>query len=240
VNHLVGTYEGTQSMDASRAKSPIAAAAVVGFIAARPLFWYQSSLLRLWGGYAAKLLLDHSALLRLWADKAPKPLFEFQSSLFRLCADDCELVARSCEERVEALSTAMEQQQLGTLLQNLPTRLGESSEDHLGRLGQKEVSPNSDEAQEANEPVTVQTSDLVAEDMGRGSETSVKLATDQDVTAVKHAAMPLKETAKSVSEAPNAGQRTPRISKARVERKAFSTKKSARKTMKSQKEPDRK
>jgi hypothetical protein len=225
-------------MHASRAKSPIAAAAVVGFNAARPLFWYQSSLLRLWGGYAAKLLLSQSSLLRLWADNAPKPLFEFQSSLLRLCADDCELLARSCDERVEALSTAMERQQFGTLLQNLPSRLSEDSEDHGGPLERKEVSPNSDEAHEASKPAIVQISDL--EDMGTLSETSVKLATEREETPAEHAAMPLKDAAESVPGAANAKQRAPRISKAHAEKKAPSTKKSARKTMKPRKKPDRK
>jgi hypothetical protein len=232
--------EATQILHVNRAKVPIAAAAVVGFNAARPLFWYQSSLLTVWGGSATKLLLLQSSLLRLWADTAPKPLFEFQSSLVRLCADNCELIARSYEERVEVLSTAVEQQQFGTLLQNCPTGLSEGSENHAGPLGRNQVPSNSEEVRQDNKPVVDRMSDLAAEAVGTLSDTSVKIATDQAETAVKHAATAVEEAAGSVPEAANARQRAPRISKAHVGNKASSAKKIARKTMKSRKKPDRK
>ena len=221
-------------MDVNRAKARVTAAAVVGFNAARPSFWYQASLLRLWGGNAAKLLVHQSSLLRLWADAAPKPFFELQSALLRLCADNCELFARSCDERVEVVATAVEQQQFGTLLQNLPTRLGGWSEIH-DPLGRKEVSPI--KAQNEIKPVIDQMSNLAAEDMRTLSETSGELATDQEETALQHAATLPRETAKSATEA---GQRAPRPGKAYAEKRAPSSKKLARKTMKSQKKPHRK
>ena len=229
--------EGPQSMDMNRAKAAVTAAAVVGFNAGWPLFWCQASLLRLWGGNAAKLLLHQSSLLRLWADTAPKPLFELQSAMLRFCADNCELVARSYDERAEVVTTAVEQHQFGTLLQSLPARLSGASENHGGHLGRKEVSPNSDEAQNKNRPVIDQMSNLVAEDMRKLSETSEVLATDQEETALRHAAIPFGETAKSAIEAE---QRAPRASEAYAEKRAPSSKKLARKTMKSQKKPRRK
>jgi hypothetical protein len=42
---------------------------------------------------------------------AAKPFVEFQTSMLRLWADNFELVARNYEKGLEALSTAIEQQQ---------------------------------------------------------------------------------------------------------------------------------
>jgi hypothetical protein len=234
--------EGTQSMGVSSAKAPVAAAAVVGLNAARPSFWYQSSLLRLWGGNAAKLLLRQSSLLRLWADTAPKPLFEFQSSLLRLCADNCELVARRYEECVEAFGTAVEQQQFGTLLQNFSTRLSEGSEDHGGPIGRREVSPSSGEARQENKSFIDQMSDPAAEAVGTLSEKTVEVAADQAKMAVRHDPVPLKEAAKSVSGAANARQQTAAKKaphKAHPDKRVSSTRKIPRKTMKSRKKTGR-
>ncbi len=41
---------------------------------------------------------------------ATKPLFQYQTSMLRLWADNCELIARNYERGLEALSTAVEQQ----------------------------------------------------------------------------------------------------------------------------------
>jgi hypothetical protein len=234
--------EGTQSMGVSSAKAPIAAAAVVGLNVARPSFWYQSSLLRLWGGNAAKLLLRQSSLLRLWADTAPKPLFEFQSSLLRLCADNCELVARRYEECVEAFGTAAEQQQFGTLLQNFSSRLSEGSEDHGGPIGRREVSPSSGEARQENKSFIDQMSDPAAEAVGTLSEKTAEVAADQAKMAVRHDPVPLKEAAKSVSGAANARQQTAAKKaphKAHPDKRVSSTRKIPRKTMKSRKKTGR-
>ena len=42
---------------------------------------------------------------------AAKPLFEYQTSILRLWADNFEMVARNFEHGVEAFSNAIEQQQ---------------------------------------------------------------------------------------------------------------------------------
>jgi hypothetical protein len=164
-------------------------------------------------------------------------LFEFQSSLLRLCADNCEFVARNYDERVEAFSTTVEQQQLGALLQNIPAPLSEGSEDHGGPLGRKEVSPSSDEAQQSK-LVIDQMSDPAVEAAGTLSEKSIKVAADQaKMAVVKHAPIPIKEAAKSVRGAANARQQAAKkpSHKADADKRVSSTKKIPRKTMKSRK-----
>jgi hypothetical protein len=41
---------------------------------------------------------------------AAKPLFQYQTSILRLWADNCEMVARNYEKGFEAFSSAVEQQ----------------------------------------------------------------------------------------------------------------------------------
>jgi hypothetical protein len=41
---------------------------------------------------------------------AAKPMFQFQTSVLRLWADNFEMLARNCEHGVEAFTTAIEQQ----------------------------------------------------------------------------------------------------------------------------------
>jgi hypothetical protein len=236
--------EGTQSLDLSRTDAPIAAAAVVGFNAARPLFQYRSSLLRLWGGNAAKVLLRQSSLLRLWADTAPKPFFEFQSSLLRLWADNCEQVARAYENRVEALGTALDQQQFRTPLQNLSTRLSEDSEAHGSPLGRNQLSPPSEEIQQDNKPAD-RMSDLANGAVEASSETSLEVTAQQAKTGVAtHAAVSLEEAAKTAPEATKTRQQTAKKSsqanKTSPAKRISSTKKIARKTMRSRDKTGRK
>ena len=45
---------------------------------------------------------------------AAKPVFQYQTSILRLMADNFELLARNYERGVEALSTAVEEQHLQT------------------------------------------------------------------------------------------------------------------------------
>jgi hypothetical protein len=42
---------------------------------------------------------------------AAKPLFQYQTSMLRLVADNFELIARNYEQGLEAFTTAVEQQQ---------------------------------------------------------------------------------------------------------------------------------
>jgi hypothetical protein len=78
---------------------------VAGFIPAKTFLQYQSPLLRVSAGNAARLLEYQSSLLRLWADAAPGPWFQYQRSLLRFWAGAYELVARNYENALASFNT---------------------------------------------------------------------------------------------------------------------------------------
>jgi hypothetical protein len=232
--------EATQSMDtAPLAHDARGATFKAAFNPANPLFQGPSALLRLWAGNGLKLFLRYpSSLLRLWADSAPKPLFEYQSLLLRLWADNCELVARNYETGFETFRTATEQQPFGTLLQNSSSSLRETdirasaqkfAKQRGGASGRDERSVSSNQAQQDNESLIDQTTDLVAKTADRLAETPL-------AAAIKHAPASRNEAAKARSEVASA-RRQKKTSRTHTKKaavqKAASSKKISRKTMKS-------
>jgi hypothetical protein len=199
------------------------------------LFQYQSSLLKVWAGTAAKLFRYQSSLLRLWADSAPGPWFQYQSSLLRLWADNCELVGRNYENSFGVFSSAIEQQRFGTSLKNIsPSKdkvrppAQDDSEQHGDPLGQGGGSLSSEQIEQDNKPI-IKMTDLAAEAAAKVSETPLTVAADhvaQHVDGAKKLSGATgKRTAKSASKRPP--------KRARAVKKAASTKKIPRKTMKS-------
>jgi hypothetical protein len=124
---------------------------------------YQSPLLRLSAGSAAKLLEYQSSVLRLCADAAPGPWFQYQRSLLRFWAGAYELVARNYENGFAFFSTAVEQRTFGMLRPN--SIVSESDQD--------------------NKPIIDQMSDLTAETAGTLAETRTVEADQPTTTATK-------------------------------------------------------
>jgi hypothetical protein len=164
--------------------------------------------------YAANLLQYQTSFLRLCAAAAPKPWFQYQSSVLRIWAEYCQITARNLENGFASPSLGIE----------LAQATSEQRSDDEGSLSSKQD----------NDPIIDRPNDAAAEAAAR-KWAPKKTAVAADVSK---AAAPNRKPANTARRAATAGKRTAKkIAKAPAKtasrvRNAAARTKVSRKTLK--------